>query len=364
MSAGWALERKLIKLSEVPFAERVLVQTPSNRPTLDDLANSQWMRREGEGEREVATQSTTKKTKKRLIQFWKRSNISVSSSSSSQSGPGRGGRRRAEEVVPIACSTKRSESVLDSNYLFPIEEQSKRSGNCGGQIEAVEKEKRSAPRQSLFSFGVKTKIGPMDDLMVVKGGGGVVGDGEGQPLNNHTTNNNNSHWANRDQQQLTNNGTKVFKRGDEEQHKKHSSSSSTSMHGDVIEGSVQDNVAGGVSEDFEMAPTFVTGSQLLPDEVEVEALRLLNNWGISNAMLSQAVASGARNELMGIYRIVVHRLQMQQERQKLNTKDQAEQGEKEKMNKMKQKKKLLFKGKGDGGCTGKCPSSSSNCVIL
>lgn len=319
------------------------------------------------------TQSTTvKKKKTRLIQFWKRSNTSVSSSSSSQSGPGRGGgRRRVEEVVPIACSTKRSESVLDANYLFPIEEQSERRVNCSARREEELEEgalKRSAPRRSLFSFGVKTKIGPMDDLVVLKGGGGGVGVGvgEGQLLNNYTTNNNNnhspSHWA-RDQQQLpsTNNGTKVFKGVGEEQQMKHSSSS---MHADVIEGKVEEvgTIAGGVSEDFEMAPTFVTGSHSCPDQVETEALRLLNNWGISNEMLSDAVASGARNELMGIYRIVVHRLQMQQERQKLNTKDQADQGETKKMNKTTKKK--LFKGKGDGGCTGKCPRNSSNCVIL
>lgn len=292
--------------------ERILVQAPQNRPTLDDLACSQWMGlREGYFAREPAGRAV------KLSRFWKRGSTSRGSSA----------RRRAEDVIPISCSTKRSESVLDETYLFPVAVAMTAVGESAGAAVGDLNAGSAKKKKSIFSLGLKTRIGPMD--------------------------------AKVDSQQMHNNGSVYVTDqpggvGGLEQEKKKHSGSSTTM------------VAVNGSKDFEMVPTF--GPADVQHPVEQETLRTLHNWGITDEMLLQAVESGARNELIGIYRIVVHRLQVQAERQRIssstNTKEGGADG----------KRGALL---GEGGTRGmrelrsrgssiraKCPRKSSNCNIL
>lgn len=300
--------------------------------------------------------------KEKLSELWRRRRRQASSARS-QSRRGRG----VEVVVPIACSTKRTESVLEENYLFPIEVVAMEETNTNSNPSSHNKDSGGLlaggqrPRRSMFSLGslMKTKIGPMDL--------GVLGKGsKGQMNNSNNNNNNNSSIKNSTSSCVysgdQNNSGKLLQDitvvdglvvvdRNKQQQEKHSES--TMIKGGEL-----------TSTDFEMVPTFAKAttntfdgqlSSVMPSPVEVEALRLLNNWGISNAMLEQALGGGARNELMGIYRIVVHRLQMQEERQR-NTKEEGESGE--------GKKVVKKKSMEASGCGGKCSGTSSNCVIL
>lgn len=60
---------------------------------------------------------------------------------------------------------------------------------------------------------------------------------------------------------------------------------------------------------FVMLPT--TSSTQEMDDIEKEARRILQALGITDAMLKEAVASGPRSDIIGAYRIIVHRLQKQ-----------------------------------------------------
>lgn len=337
---------------------------------------------------------TVTTTRKKLSQWllMRRSMSSNSGHSPSSSNRIEGRRRRVEEVVPIACTTKRTESVLQENYLFPIElDEGVGAGGAGEQPLSMNAKGEGGvvgllkrPRRSVFSALTKTKIGPMDSGLLRKDEKGVGGNG--QQMNNNN-NNNYNYTGTTTTNHTTNTSASCVYSGDQRlllERKKHSEDESTTLEsrrGDALELTCKD---------FEMVPTIdpakdtavdggqqtVTGSsveggdqqQPVKSAVEVEALRLLNNWGISQAMLGQAIGSGARSELMGIYRIVVHRLQMQKERQAnaLNTKeDEGKRG------KAKTKKTTTLTNNqkdsddgGGGGCGGKCSGTSSNCVIL
>ena len=247
--------------------------------------------------------------------------------------------------MPIACSTKRTESVLEANYLFPIETAAVNPPACNNNGELATKDQHNAagdmglskrPRKSVFST-LKTKIGPMDLGGMVRAAAGRKNTATVGP-------------AEVEQQQEA---------------KKHS-------------GSMNDLLTS--KKDFEMVPTIATcnnnnksgcddNAQVAAEttttggsgrQFEAEAKRYLNNWGISSAMLEQAMASGARNELVGMYRIVLHRLEMQEERRKSQfTKDALNGGEGDKSKKLKAIKMNI---KGDGGCGGKC--SISSCVVM
>lgn len=314
----------------------------------------------GGQEATTATATTEGMTKKRLSRLWKRGTSSSGSGNGQHSKDnrrrrGKGGRMAEEAMVPIACSTKRTESVLAENYLFPIEVGGKTTNNNnnnnnkvnegmvdgGGVANGVGLLKR--PRRSIFSLGLKTKIGPMDLGLGVKKSSGAEGLPPQQQINNNNNNTLSSVYG-----------------GDQKlqpEKKKHSESLDTTQEVLVIKGGFVVGEELKTSKDFEMVPTIDAPQS---GSVEAEALRLLNNWGITATMLVQAMPSGARSELMGIYRIVVHRLQMQEERRLMAA---AVQQTKEKDVGRGKTKKSTDRD-GGGGCGGRCSGTSSNCVIL
>lgn len=303
----------------------------------------------------------------------------VNNSNSRRGGSG------AEEVMPIACSTKRSDSVLEANYLFPIEagdgdedgaakKKDSVAGGGGGE------EKRAVkPRRSLFSLGLasKTKIGPMDSVVIKGGGGGgqtLTHQSHHQQQMNNNNNNNNSSCAIGDQQPLSivMNGSTVGEcTGDERMTSKRAPlllldrrQEKYSGHGGDLKGIKEGGDDEVSNNNFEMVPTFAIDSESSSPvhQLETEALRIMSGWGISQGMLSLAVPSGARNELMGIYRIVVHRLQLQEERQVEKAVAAATTAlSLSQFTKDEEKRRALGQG-----CGGRCPrkSSNSNCVIL
>lgn len=181
--------------------------------------------------------------------------------------------RKGQEPLlpPIACNTKRTESVMADNFLFPIAlplDDPKDSREGG--VHAIGLLRRS--RRFLFS-GMKTKIGPMDVVTVIK------------PRNDGLA---------------MGNSAVILSDKSEETPNKHST-----------------NMTKEAEPNQEMVPTTTTQRLVLDvaeGSVEAEALQLLNKWGITKAMLQLGSADGARHELTGIYRIVVHRLQMRDER--------------------------------------------------
>lgn len=60
--------------------------------------------------------------------------------------------------------------------------------------------------------------------------------------------------------------------------------------------------------DFVMAPTDTDDTSLL-HTFEIESRSILEKLGIPNDMLIRSIGSGPRSEVIGAYRIVVHRLQ-------------------------------------------------------
>lgn len=63
--------------------------------------------------------------------------------------------------------------------------------------------------------------------------------------------------------------------------------------------------------DFVMSPT---NTDVLTDlhPVEIQARQTLEKLGITSEMLCQSIESGPRSDIIGAYRIVVHRIQKQQ----------------------------------------------------
>lgn len=62
--------------------------------------------------------------------------------------------------------------------------------------------------------------------------------------------------------------------------------------------------------EYLMAPTATNDLDNL-NPLEVEARAILSKLGINDDMLYQAINSGPRSDIMGAYRIVIHRLQKQ-----------------------------------------------------
>lgn len=362
--------------------------------------------------------------KEKLGQLWQRVSRRrrTTSNSNSQS------RRRVVEVIPIACTTKRTDSVLAENYLFPIEPEDDHTtnqetnnnttnNNNKGQLQLLPQlmmvQKSRPSRRSVFaSLGLKTKIGPMDLGVIANRNNNHIKEKEEQKSRNKNNNataikNSTSSCVvaavcSGDQHVVTG-GKPLLLLGQQtpqdadgggfdEQVKMVSHSelnandlkTTTKMDlnapiqgGELPSNDNFKNINNNNNlENVSTTPLTPVDAQLLslrpphqvdqgpPSPVEVEALRLLNNWGISNAMLAQASSSGARNELVGIYRIVVHRLQMQQERQQRSNSSTKEEeallvGGRKKSEKMK---KNGDGSDGGGGCGGKC--SATSCVIL
>lgn len=265
---------------------------------------------------------------------------------------------RQQPVHPVACTTKRTGSVLGGSYLFPLRLNADGTMSCtkdgddyGTAISpnaATINTVTMAPkkhRRSIFGPNLKKKIGPME-LTLHTSRPGMEADSQNN--NNHIANNNNNN------NNSTLDNCYLDSSMDDGTKKKLSLLESSSLEQSLF------------GQDFEMMPTSflssakrVEGTAAIPHPLELEALKTLNNWGITEEMLKQAASAGARNELIGIYRIIVHRLQMQRERERRSAtvdggKDRSS-GRSVSAKEADQKRRQSRRSR--------CPSSSK-CVIL
>lgn len=173
-------------------------------------------------------------------------------------------------LAPIPCNTKRASSIFAENFLYPID-----MPNEGDiiipteQIQTVKTQKRS-----LFSGSLKKKIGPMEDMEKSK-------------------------MFNR-----KNSSSNEIKAFDTSEMKNGSCSLETKPYTD------QNNPYDEEQGTFIMAPTCTEDLTHL-HHMEIEARFILQKLGISNDSLLRAIDSGPRSDIMGAYRIIIHRLQKQ-----------------------------------------------------
>lgn len=175
--------------------------------------------------------------------------------------------------APILCSTKRGSSVLAENYLHPIEQF--RIHN------PVEVPAINPKRGGIFSGNLKKKIGPSESIEKTKS------------IQN-SKNGKNDAKSNDFIKDTPNNNTA-----------KSTIVSAFSLKSKYEDSDFQDEQKG-----FVMLPSQTQDFTEI-DEIEINARKILNNLGISDDMLCQAIPSGPRSDVIGAYRIVVHRLQKQ-----------------------------------------------------
>lgn len=184
----------------------------------------------------------------------------------------------------MSYTTNRTDSVLGKGFLCPLHlNEDGIPFESQEEKEEGQRKKPSVPKRRLFGRNLKKKIGPMEtDKVSAK---------EQPPANSFEANPNSQRVISLDI--CDESGPEVRKN-------------------DIF------------GQDYEMLPT-VTELSSKMNPIELEALKILANLGISKEMLLQASSSGARNELIGIYRIVVNRLQLhaiKQSGQLLKTKEE------------------------------------------
>lgn len=183
----------------------------------------------------------------------------------------------------MMCSTKRGGSILAENYLHPIEQF--RMQNAVQEVPAPTK------RGGLFSANSKKKIGPIE---AIDGATNKFSKGGSREILKSTeflkeTSLSTPQKANNTTPATANNCSSAF-----------------SLKSKFEDADILDEQKG-----FVMLPTNVAKSKVDLEEIEVEARRILGNLGITDEMLHDAVPSGPRSDIIGAYRIVVHRLQRQ-----------------------------------------------------
>ncbi|KAJ6649240.1 Serine/threonine-protein kinase NIM1 [Pseudolycoriella hygida] len=128
-----------LSLPCIRLIQRILVHTPSRRPTIDQLLMSQWV-----NHNHLLIELAQSKQQKnswfpRRRKFTRERHIEMSN------------------LAPIQCSTKRASSIYAENFLNPID------------MPNIEELTISQPvvtkshRKSIFSGTLKKKIGPMED---------------------------------------------------------------------------------------------------------------------------------------------------------------------------------------------------------
>lgn len=179
---------------------------------------------------------------------------------------------RATELhlVQLYFNTKRANSVLEENFLHPIVVPSPE------EINIVPETQVKPRRKSLFGNSLKKKIGPMEDKTKEKVFHRDSIDGKA---------------ANTDQIQ-------TLRKTVECSSKKNS----------ITNAMVDENEEQG---DFIMLPSD-TDTLIGLHPLEIEARHILDKLGITCDMLCESIESGPRSDIIGAYRIVVHRLQKQQ----------------------------------------------------
>lgn len=206
-------------------------------------------------------------------------------------------------VAPTQCNTKRAASIFSDTFLNPIDmltddEVAVADAAAAGEATAT----ATKPRRSLFSGTLKKKIGPMESEDGTGGGGG----GRGKKMFNR---------KNSSSVDIINKSFDATAHHHRPHHQVMAKSGSCSLETKpppTSSGTFTDHNNPFDEEQgmFIMGPTCTDDLTHL-HHMEIEARFILHKLGISTEQLLRAIDSGPRSDIIGAYRIVVHRLQKQ-----------------------------------------------------
>lgn len=239
------------------FSERILVHVPSRRPTIDQILASQWINHQNIT-LESALVPPSKPASKKMHWFarnqlrHKNGDLSIDLN-----------------LVQLFFNTKRANSVLEENFLHPIVVPPPE------EINTLPENLSKPRRKSLFGNSLKKKIGPMEDKT------------KGHLFNRNSI----------DGKAINTEQVQCLRKAAECNSKKNS-----------ISNPIVDEEEQG---EFIMSPS---NADVLTEchPLEIEARHILDKLGITSEMLCRSIESGPRSDIIGAYRIVVHRLQKQQ----------------------------------------------------
>jgi len=266
------IKSKIIKNNYFIFLERILVHVPSRRPSIDQMLSSQWIK---DTHNLASTSDITKVINSRKkFNFWSTSTTTTTTSSSvhDRHSHSKCFRKNSdqqtindiENLTIIKCNTKRDGSIMDEKFLYPIDNE---------QLQEAIQPPPIITKRSIFSGNLKKKIGPME---TEKGKKKI----------------------------LKNNNLNDIKSMDL------MTATSDEIKKDLLllnEKNYYDEEEQG---EFIMLPT-ITHDLTHLHPLEVEARHILIKLGVTNDMLCKSITNGPRSELIGAYRIIIHRLQKQ-----------------------------------------------------
>lgn len=278
------------------FSERILVHVPSRRPKISEILTSQWINNHYI-KLESAFASTVKSTTGHRVNGGSKKNRWFSRKRIIQkTDPS----QTDTNLVQLYFNTKRANSVLEENFLHPINALPSMSISTdgdsvnGGGVGTTDggHVKPQHRRRSIFGSSLKKRIGPIEEK------------------NKSNLFHNRTNGIDEKISTITHSDQMHALRQTIETSSKHNSI--TSCGDDPIDDEEQG--------EFIMAPTNTDCMDAL-HPLEIEARSILRKVGITNEMLCHAIDSGPRSDIIGIYRIVINRLQ----RRKILTRQQQQQ---------------------------------------
>jgi serine/threonine-protein kinase NIM1 len=246
--------------------QRILVHVPARRPTIEQILGSQWLSPacykflSSKAQKVVNNSSPSHQPPRRRVSIWFKNGQTRRKVNARRTTP--------THTVSLVCTTKRSFSVLDDKFLFPLTEQQLFVAPEVAETAATPVDKR---------FSLKKKICPIDNELE-----------KGMFLNRIATIDISA--SNVDSKKATSSS--------------YMNISTISMNSSASE--AENDVQ---NQRFVSFPS--QKSQLDLHPLELETRRILKGYGITEKMLFDACLLGPRSELIGIYRIVLNRLQRQ-----------------------------------------------------
>lgn len=276
------------------FIERILVHVPSRRPPIGEIIASQWINNHFI-KLESAISSKMKSTGGHHVnggskkhRWFSRKRI-IQKTDPSQTDA---------NLVQLYFNTKRANSVLDENFLHPINALPSMSistddsvnGNDGGHVKPQQQQQPQRQRRSIFGSSLKKRIGPIEEK-----------------------NKSNLFKSNGIDEKISS-----ITHSDQ-LHALRQTIETSSKHNSITSGSVDDAIDEEEQGDFIMAPSHSECTDGM-HPLEIEARAVLQKVGITHEMLCHAIESGPRSDIIGAYRIVINRLQ----RRKIMTRQQQQ----------------------------------------
>ncbi|GAB0087193.1 NIM1 [Sergentomyia squamirostris] len=248
-----------LTLPLIRLIQRILVHVPSRRPTIEQMSQCQWLNN--------PPKPPSSDINRKKSGFWRIKARNIRSSRSTKDLT----LLDSRTLVPIACNTRRGNSVLEDNFLFPLDVISRDEVDADQQVHA------SQQRRSFFGANSKKKIGPME-----------------------TDRRESGKMFKRSSCVEISNASEVL---NDKKHILMESKSAINIHNSVQPEEEEEG-------EFIMRPTFTYDlTHLHP--MEVETRRILEKLGITGEMLCHSISSGPRSDVIGAYRIVINRLQKQ-----------------------------------------------------